>query len=200
MQKRIMNFTVSEDVHQLPFAEQFPEIVDNIDWVLQNLHIESACVPVGSDEFVKLEEVNGTSTTTWQQIIENFLNLHATSAQYLLFDHQGVFNEITINRTRTDASPLQMFYYGDKCGDLAQTLKMLQVIDNLVDFDSQHLIDRNYLPYVKASWMFYLIRGIYQQALSVIQKQFPELQIDLDLDYRYLDISLNITRKETNQC
>lgn len=196
MQKRIINFTVSEDAHQLPFAKEFPEIIDNIDWVLQNLHIESACVPVGSDEFIKLAEVNGTSTTTWQQIIENFLNLHANSAQYLLFDHQDVFNEITINRTRTDASSTQMFYYSDKYGDLVQTLKMLQVIDNLVDFDSQHLIDRNYLPYVKAVWMFYLIRGIYQQALPAIQQQFPELQIDLNLDYRYLDISLNITKKE----
>lgn len=198
MQKRIMNFTVGNDARQLPFAKEFPEIIDNIDWVLENLHVEAACVPVGSDEFAKLVEVNGTSTTTWQQIIENFLNLHANSAQYLLFDHQDVFNEITINRTRTDASPLQMFYYGDKYGDLAQTLKMLQVIDNLVDFDSQHLIDKNYLPYVKASWMFYLIRGIYQQALPLIRKQFPDLQINLDLDYRYLDISLNITRKETN--
>lgn len=75
---------------------------------------------------------------------------------------------------------------------------MLQAIDNLVDFDSQHLINEEYLPYVKASWMFYLIRGIYQQALPTIQKQCPELQIDLDLDYRCLDISLNITKKETN--
>lgn len=198
MQKRIMNFTVSDDARQLPFAREFPEIIDNIDWVLENLHAEAACVPAGSDEFAKLVEVNGTSTTTWYQIINNFLNLHANSAQYLLFDHQGVFNEIVINQTRTDASPLQMFYYGDKCGDLAQTLKMLRVIDNLVDFDSQHLIDKNYLPYVKASWMFYLIRGIYQQALPMIRKQFPDLQINLDLDYRYLDISLNITRKETN--
>lgn len=123
MQKRIMNVTVSEDVHQLPFAKEFPEIIDNIDWILENLRAESACVPVNSDEFTKLAEVNGVNTTTWQQIIENFLNMHANSAQYLLFDHQDVFNEITINRTKTDASPLQMFYYGDKYGDLAQTLR-----------------------------------------------------------------------------
>ena len=198
MQKRITNFNIGNDVHQLPFAQQFPEIIDNIDWVLQNLHTESACVPLNSDEFIKLAAVNGAHETTWYQIIKNFLKLHANLAQYLLFDHRDVFHDITVKQTRTDCSPVQMFYYGDKHGELTPTFKMIRVIDNLADFDSQHLINNNDLPYVKASWIFYLIRGIYQQALPVIQREFPHLQISLDLDDRYLDITLNIMRKEVN--
>lgn len=198
MQKRITNFNISNDVHRLPFAQQFPEIIDNIDWVLQNLRIDSACTPLDSDEFAKLAAVNGAHETTWYQIIKNFLKLHANSAQYLLFDHQDVFREIAINQTSTDCSPVQMFYYGDKHGDLTPVFKMIRAIDSLSDFDPQRLIDNDDLPYVKASWIFYLIRGIYQQALPVIRREFSNLQIDLDLDYRYLDISLDIQKKEFN--
>lgn len=198
MQKRIMNFTVSDDVHQLPFAKEFPEIIDNIDWVLENLHVKAVCVPFDSDEFAELVSVSGAHTVTWHQIINNFSKLNANSAQYLLFDHQDMFREISINRTSTDCSSVQMFYYGDKSGDFSSVHEMIRAIDNLIDFDPQHVIDEEYLPHVKASWMFYLLRGIYQQALPMIRQVFPNLQIDLDLDYRYLDISLNITRKETN--
>lgn len=198
MQKRITNFNINNDVHQLPFAQKFPEIIDNIDWVLQNLHTESACVPLNTDEFVTLATVNGAHKTTWYQIIKNFLKLHANSAQYLLFDHQDAFHEIAINQTSTDCAPIQMFYYGDKHGELTPMFKMIRVIDSLSDFDPRRLIDDDDLPYVKASWIFYLIRGIYQQALPLIRKEFPRLQISLDLDNRYLDISLNITRKEVN--
>lgn len=198
MQKRIMNFTVSDDARQLPFAREFPEIIDNIDWVLENLHAEAACVPFDSDEFIELASINGAHKITWHQMINNFLKLNANSAQYLLFDHQDVIHEIISGRTSTDCTSIQMLYYGDKRGDLVPAYKMIRAIDGLADFDTQHLINEEYLPYVKASWMFYLIRGIYQQALPMIQKQFPELQIDLDLDYRCLDISLNITKKETN--
>lgn len=200
MQKRIMNFNVDHDIHQLPFAKEFPEFVNNINWVLENLHAEAACVPVDSDEFVELAAINGAHETTWYQIIENFLKLNANSAQYLLFDHQDVMHEIVSGRTSTDCTSLQMFYYGDKCGNLVPAYKMIRAIDGLADFDSCHLIDEEYLPYVKASWMFYLIRGIYQQALPLIQKEFPNLQIDLDLDTRYLDVSLNIIKKEMVQC
>lgn len=196
MQKRIMNFTVSDDVHQLPFAKEFPEIVDNINWILKNLCIEAACVQFDSDEFIELASVNGAHTMTWYQIIKNFLKLNANSAQYLLFDHQDVAHEIMSGRTSTDCTSLQMFYYGNKSGDLTPAYKMIRAIDGLADIDSHNLINEEYLSYVKASWMFYLIRGIYQQALSMIRKEFPNLQIDLNLDYRYLDISLNITKKE----